>query len=286
MLAASEGRISVFSRVIPLAEGGILAAYSGDQRGPANYHQPVHDRALAQFVERPEEPAGCPDLENYEPPPPPEGAGEFDIERERKQVAAIRAHRVEIDGQSMRIVRGDLHRHSELSWDVGPGNDGSFLDFYRYMIDAASMDFGGLTDHQGGGQYPYHWWLIEKSADLYYLPPRFVPLYAYERSAKFPDGHRNVFHSYRGVPVFPFQLRLDQTGVFPGVGSGRWPRTTPNCSTNTCTAVAAFPFRTRPAPIPWGPTGETTIPRSSRSWRFIKAPATVTKWSAGLAFTM
>lgn len=220
MLAASEGRISVFSRLIPLSQGGVLAAYSGDQRSPANYHQPVHDRALAQFVDRPDEPAGSPDLEAYEPPAPPQGAGEFDLERERKQVAAIRAHRAEIDGQSMRIVRGDLHRHSELSWDVGPGNDGSFLDFYRYMIDAAAMDFGGLTDHQGGGQYAYHWWLIEKSADLYFLPPRFVPLYGYERSAKFPDGHRNVFHSYRGVPVFPFQLRLDQTGVFPGVGSG------------------------------------------------------------------
>ena len=29
--------------------------------------------------------------------------------------------------------------------------DGSFLDFYRYMIDVAEMDFGALTDHQGGG---------------------------------------------------------------------------------------------------------------------------------------
>ncbi|HEV7222432.1 MAG TPA: hypothetical protein VGN42_07010 [Pirellulales bacterium] len=219
-LAASEGRISVFSRLVPLAEGGVLAAYSGDQRGPANYHQPIHDRALVQALSRPEEPAGCPDLAAYEPPQPPDGAGEADLAREIEQVAAIRAARVEIDGQPMRIVRGDLHRHSELSWDVGPGNDGSFLDFYRYMIDAASMDFGGLTDHQGGGQYAYHWWLIEKAADLYYLPPRFVPLYSYERSAKFPDGHRNVVHAYRGVPVFPFQLRLDQTGVFPGVGSG------------------------------------------------------------------
>ncbi len=219
-LAASEGRISVFCRIAPLAEGGVLAAYSGDQRGPANYHQPMHDRALAQFIARPDDPSGCPPLADYELPAPPAGAGEVDLELERKQVAAIREHRTEIDGRKMRIVRGDLHRHSELSWDVGPGNDGSFLDFYRYMIDAAAMDFGGLTDHQGGGQYAYHWWLIEKSADLYYLPPRFVPLYGYERSAKFPDGHRNVFHSYRGVPVFPFQLKLDQTGVFPGVGSG------------------------------------------------------------------
>jgi hypothetical protein len=77
-----------------------------------------------------------------------------------------------------------------------------------------------LTDHQGGGHYPYHWWLTEKSCDMYYLAPRFVPLYGYERSARFPDGHRNVFHSYRGVPIFPFQTKLDLTGVFPGVGTG------------------------------------------------------------------
>src|SRR6185312_9531544 len=157
-LAASEGRISVFSRLVPLAEGGLLAAYLGDQRGPANYHQPIHDRALVEPLPRPDEPAGSPDLAAYEPPPPPDGAGETDLAREVEQVAAIRAARVEIDGQPMRIVRGDLHRHSELSWDVGPGNDGAYLDFYRYMIDAASMDFGGLTDHQGGGQYAYHWW--------------------------------------------------------------------------------------------------------------------------------
>jgi hypothetical protein len=107
-----------------------------------------------------------------------------------------------------------------MSWDVGPGNDGSFLDFYRYMIDVAAMDFGGLTDHQGGGHYAYHWWLTQKSADLYYLPPRFVPLYGYERSARFPNGHRNIFHSYRGVPIFPFHVKTNLTGVFPGVGAG------------------------------------------------------------------
>jgi hypothetical protein len=88
------------------------------------------------------------------------------------------------------------------------------------MIDVAEMDFGALTDHQGGGHYAYHWWLTEKSADLYHLAPRFVPLYGYERSARFPDGHRNIFHSYRGVPIFPFQTKLTLTGVFPGVGSG------------------------------------------------------------------
>ncbi|MBI4875465.1 MAG: hypothetical protein HY822_12600 [Acidobacteria bacterium] len=47
-------------------------------------------------------------------------------------------------------MRGDFHRHTELSWDGGGGNDGSLQDFFRYMIDVASMDFGAATDHQGG----------------------------------------------------------------------------------------------------------------------------------------
>ena len=29
--------------------------------------------------------------------------------------------------------------------------DGSLPEFYRYMIDAASMDFGAVTDHSAGG---------------------------------------------------------------------------------------------------------------------------------------
>ena len=48
-----------------------------------------------------------------------------------------------------------------------------------------------------------------------------MPLYGYERSVSFPNGHRNVLHSYRGVPIFPFQIRLDQTGVFPGIGANK-----------------------------------------------------------------
>ena len=48
-----------------------------------------------------------------------------------------------IDGVEHRIVRGDLHRHTELSWDVGPGNDGSYLDFYRYsrvIVDLGEIE--------------------------------------------------------------------------------------------------------------------------------------------------
>ncbi|HUG91280.1 MAG TPA: hypothetical protein VML55_10625 [Planctomycetaceae bacterium] len=219
-LPASHGRISVFSRILPDSDGALWIAYSGDARSVDNFHRPIHDTVLVARLPKPDGEPGTPPLVRYHPPAPPAAIPAWNAAREQQQVQAIRSHRVTIDGRPHQIVRGDLHRHTELSWDVGPGNDGSYLDFYRYMIDVAAMDFGSLTDHQGGGHYAYWWWLTEKSCDMYYLPPRYVPLYGYERSARFPDGHRNIFHAYRGVPVFPFRLNTDQTGVFPGVGTG------------------------------------------------------------------
>lgn len=245
MLAASPGRISVFSRIAPANDGSLLAAYSSDARAVENYHRPIQDTVLVAQIPKPKKVAdasrvresdgmrdasatsdvteikpGLPTLAAYKAPAPPAGIPAWNAAREAKQVAAIRAHRTKLGDQDCRIVRGDMHRHTEMSWDVGPGNDGSYLDFYRYMIDVAAFDFGGLTDHQGGGQYPYWWWLTEKSCDMYYLAPRFVPLYGYERSVRFPHGHRNIFHAYRGVPIFPFQMKLAQQGVFAGIGAG------------------------------------------------------------------
>ncbi|MGH7128202.1 MAG: hypothetical protein ACREIV_06520, partial [Planctomycetaceae bacterium] len=219
-LPASAGRISVFSRMCPLQDGSLLVAYSADARNVQNYHRPIQDTVFVHEIEQPEGDPGAPELAEYQPTEPPARIAPWNTAEEERQVAAIRGVRVEIDGKPHRIVRGDMHRHTEMSWDVGPGNDGSYLDFYRYMIDVAQMDFGGLTDHQGGGHYPYWWWLTEKSADMYYLAPRFVPLYSYERSVRFPNGHRNILHAYRGVPIFPFQIKLEQSGAFPGVGTG------------------------------------------------------------------
>ena len=224
-LPASPGRISVFSRIAPANDGSLLVAYSADARAVENYHRPIQDTVLVTQLAKPKKEdaeikPGVPTLAAYKAPAPPAGVPDWNAAREEKQVAAIRAYRTKLGNENCQIVRGDLHRHTEMSWDVGPGNDGSYLDFYRYMIDVAAMDFGSLTDHQGGGHYPYWWWLTEKSADMYHLAPRFVPLYGYERSVKFPHGHRNVFHAYRGYPIFPFQTKLAKGGVFEGIGAG------------------------------------------------------------------
>lgn len=111
----------------------------------------------------------------------------------------IRAYRYNVNGKRYRVLRGDLHRHTELSSD-GAG-DGSLDDLYRYFLDAASMDFAHVGDHQMGGDEEYNWWITQKSNDLYYMPQRLVPMYGYERSVWWPNGHRNVVWAERGKPV-------------------------------------------------------------------------------------
>ncbi|MGH8337675.1 MAG: hypothetical protein ACRETL_12830, partial [Gammaproteobacteria bacterium] len=49
----------------------------------------------------------------------------------------------------------------------------------------------------------YFWWIIQKSNDLFHYPGRFVPIYAYERSVRYPNGHRNLLWAYRGVRTLP-----------------------------------------------------------------------------------
>ena len=118
---------------------------------------------------------------------------------EAEDVRRIRAYRYAIAGKQYRILRGDFHRHTELSQD-GAG-DGMLEDNYRYTLDAASMDIGYVSDHQMGQNDEYNWWITQKSNDLFNMPERFVPMYGYERSVPYPNGHRNVIWAERGKPV-------------------------------------------------------------------------------------
>jgi hypothetical protein len=121
---------------------------------------------------------------------------------EAADVARLRAYRARSDDDTYRIVRGDMHRHTDISWD---GNrDGSLFDAYRYALDAASHDYLGVADHNAGEDIEYSWWMTQKSVDLLSIAGRFAPLYGYERSRSYPSGHRNVMHAERGVPVFGF----------------------------------------------------------------------------------
>jgi hypothetical protein len=121
--------------------------------------------------------------------------------REPEDVRRLRSYRVRVGGREYRVLRGDLHRHTDISTD-GIG-DGSLLDLYRYALDAAAMDFIAVTDHGAGNDAEYSWWRTQKSNDLFFIPGAFTPLYGYERSLLYPNGHRNVVFDHRGVRTLP-----------------------------------------------------------------------------------
>ena len=203
MFPYSRGRSSMIAAAAP-AESGLWIAW------PRDNHP-----TFSVMVNTPEETI----IENvyaarYEPGAPPSRAKLSDrrprVEGrptahpyEAQDVARIRGYRTRADGRELRILRGDTHRHTELSMDLRGSPDGSILDFYRYMIDGAAMDWGFPSDHQYGADRTYWWWLTEKAADLY-LSEGFVSLFGYERSVRYPFGHRNVFHAKRGIQNVPF----------------------------------------------------------------------------------
>ena len=127
--------------------------------------------------------------------PPPEVKAELD------QVAMMRNHRVTLGGETLQLLRGEFHRHTEISGD-GAG-DGSLLDAMRYMVDAAYMDWVGCCDHDNGGGREYSWWTTQKLTDAFHVPGRFVPMFSYERSVRYPEGHRNVILAQRGIRPLP-----------------------------------------------------------------------------------
>jgi hypothetical protein len=117
--------------------------------------------------------------------------------QEARHVAAIQAYRAKIDGKQLRIVRGEFHRHTEFSSD-GAG-DGSIFDMWRYGLDMAAHDWIGSGDHDNGNGREFSWWLTQKTTSLFTMPGRFAPMYTYERSVSYPDGHRNAVFAERGV---------------------------------------------------------------------------------------
>lgn len=120
---------------------------------------------------------------------------------ERKALDAIRSYRINLNGGSLRIWRGEFHRHTELSPDGG--GDGGLLDLWRYAIDAVSNDWIGDGDHDYGNGREYSWWTTQKCVTLFTLPGHFTPVFSYERSVVYPEGHRNCMFAQRGVRSLP-----------------------------------------------------------------------------------
>ena len=201
---------------IAAARDGVWMTWATDGRtirySTGNYQAPTvaHYDVFAAHASAPA-PAGAPALLAFNERG---GAAQVMHPNERDDVRRIRAYRTTAAGTEYRILRGDFHRHTDISND-GSG-DGSLEDFYRYMIDAAAMDTGIVTDHNMGGDVEYNWWRTEKSYDLFLIPNRYTPLFGYERSVNYPNGHRNVVFDHRGVRTLPVEAAENRGQVNSG----------------------------------------------------------------------
>ena len=179
-------------------DGAILALYSTDKR-INNVRDREHNDLVAAFLDA-GKPAAPPALAEVRP----EGHARAAMPihpNEEADIARIRSHRVTLGGKTYRYVRGEFHRHTEISahrdWD------GPLEEVWRYGLDVAAMDWIGTGDHDYGYGLDYLWWLTQKQTDLYRHPGVFSPMHTYERSQVYPSGHRNVMFAQRGIRALP-----------------------------------------------------------------------------------
>lgn len=186
-LPHSEGRIDQRIVAVDAGEGRVFAAY------PAGSS---HNVVYARVFDAPG--GGAPALT-----PMPAAAL-------KGGPAAATSHRF----RDYTVVWGDLHRHTDISEDGGI-RDGSLLDAARYSLDAAPLDFLGITDHTRYLPRRYNLYRIQQISDLFYKAGAFAPLHAYERSQFSPWGHRNVVHQGRDYTPVPAGYDIGDMGVSP-----------------------------------------------------------------------
>jgi hypothetical protein len=175
----------------------LLAVYSSDLRQNANTR--VEDDLYAARLASRTASATTPKLVDDQPAPAPTLATVH--AEEASDIKKIRDYRISVGGKALRPLRGEFHRHTEVS--SHNDGDGMLEDAWRYALDAANHDWMGDGDHDNGFGFEYIWWLIQKSADLHHNPPRFVGAQTYERSVVYPNGHRNVMMPRRGIRPLP-----------------------------------------------------------------------------------
>jgi len=125
---------------------------------------------------------------------------------EKDDLRRIHAYRATVGGKTYQLLRGEFHRHTEIS--SHRDQDGPFEEIWRYGLDTAAMDWIGPGDHDNGVgpqqmTHEYTWWLSQKQIDIYHHPPVFIPMFTYERSVVYPSGHRNVMFAKRGIRPLP-----------------------------------------------------------------------------------
>jgi hypothetical protein len=193
----SDGLLDSRPVLLPHSAGGLRIIHNTDGR----YTTPetIDNQIYMSYLDLPGEPV--------EPKLAPHDPGKKDPKlvaqqkAEDEAVKRCREYRISAGGKKYQLLRGEFHRHTEISWDGGP--DGSLEDMWRYGIDVAAMDWIGNGDHDNGAGREYTWWLTQKTTDAYHVAGQFTPMFTYERSVAYPHGHRNCMFAQRGVRTLP-----------------------------------------------------------------------------------
>ena len=158
-------------------------------------NDPYHNRLYASRIVMPQ------GVQSARLDPAPVEAVQAGGVPENLHVRRMRDYRARIGGAERRLLRGEFHRHTAVSMDGA--RDGAMWDAWRYALDAAALDWIGCCDHDNGLGREYTWWLNQKLDDIFYVPNAFTPMFNYERSIAYPEGHRNIIMAQRGVRTLP-----------------------------------------------------------------------------------
>ncbi len=128
--------------------------------------------------------------------------------RDDKSGAEGVSNPMEIAAGDEHLFFGDIHAHTELSYDAG----GSIDEMYEYARDVAGLDFAAAADHQTaiaglrgkcghvGGipgvtfeSMPPRWEATCDAAARLHEPGRFLTFVGFEFAPHEFDGHRNVY---------------------------------------------------------------------------------------------
>lgn len=172
--------------------GGLECPDLRDHYGEVVWHD-IHDAGQISWarVQSPPSPSPSPSFPAAPTRLTSSGVG-HDRERSR--------YRTKVDGDDLHLYWGDLHRHSLISRCTS-GDEPAVDDMCRYAWDISDYDFWALTDHSENST-AFQWWTIQKAADLFHVPGRFVPFYGFEWTSP-NSGHQNVIFdsSQRGAPI-------------------------------------------------------------------------------------
>ncbi len=205
-LPRSRDRMSSVLAGAGAPNGQFWTVWHSDHRDDTQINVPVQNQVWSCVLTAMSKPRPYKLVPREAPAAPP---GALDPAGEAGDVKALRDVQVTWNDRTYRLYKGDLHRHTELSTDGGGRSDGSIIDFFRYMIDAAAMDYGAITDHSAGGDSEYWWWLIQKVTEMYHVPGRYRSLFGYERTPHWPKGHKNIIHAARNIPIVKLFTRPD-----------------------------------------------------------------------------